>query len=294
MAGIRVSKVRSKEPYYLEEAEIGVYSIEELAYYLYNNIYFYDKRIFRESLFSFMEQEWKRETLAKKLRYVSKTKNDLDDYVLLVLEDSEYYSEQELKNFVRTMKSISKKPPRERSRLRAQALYEKGKLTSAYEEYQNILAVKSKKHVAFLTGNEEEDRFYAQIYYGVGRIKARLFFFQEAAKDFKKAYILHKDEEYAKALIRSILLQEPERQWDSEGMRIRIREQCENLMVPDELIANTIANAKEIYLAGEMTDTYDRLEATLEYKGGREIDLYRNDLYQIVEGWKNEYRNNTR
>ena len=58
----------SKIPYYIEGADINVYSIEEISYFLYNDIYLVGADFFCEDLFGFIEKNIREPELALRLR----------------------------------------------------------------------------------------------------------------------------------------------------------------------------------------------------------------------------------
>ena len=48
---------RAKNPYYISNISTNIYSIEELCYYLYHNIYLLDETIINEQLLVWMKEE---------------------------------------------------------------------------------------------------------------------------------------------------------------------------------------------------------------------------------------------
>ena len=58
----------SKVPYYIEGVDVNVYSIEEISYFLYNDIYLVGADFFCEDLFVFIERNIKEPELAQRLR----------------------------------------------------------------------------------------------------------------------------------------------------------------------------------------------------------------------------------
>ena len=48
---------RAKLPYFIENISTNVYSIEELCYYLYHNLYLIDQTIMNEGLCSWIQEE---------------------------------------------------------------------------------------------------------------------------------------------------------------------------------------------------------------------------------------------
>ena len=82
----------AKTPYFVEAAGIHLYSIEELAYYLYENIYLVDDMMMEEKLYSWIEMELGMRTLAEKLRGGSGTGHHVYNQVMVILKHSGYYS----------------------------------------------------------------------------------------------------------------------------------------------------------------------------------------------------------
>ena len=48
---------KAERPYYIENISMNIYSIEELCYYLYHNLYLADHTIFNEELCSWIRDE---------------------------------------------------------------------------------------------------------------------------------------------------------------------------------------------------------------------------------------------
>ena len=48
---------KAGKPYFIENISTNIYSIEELCYYLYNNLYLVDNTIINEGLCKWLEEE---------------------------------------------------------------------------------------------------------------------------------------------------------------------------------------------------------------------------------------------
>ena len=59
---------RAEIPYFIENISMNIYSLEELCYYLDNNLYLIDQTILNEGLCSWIQEELKLPALAAKLR----------------------------------------------------------------------------------------------------------------------------------------------------------------------------------------------------------------------------------
>ena len=48
---------RAETPYYIENISTNIYSLEELCYYFYHNLYLIDRTIINEELCSWIQEE---------------------------------------------------------------------------------------------------------------------------------------------------------------------------------------------------------------------------------------------
>ena len=73
MSGYILCQVKKAEkPFYIENISTNIYSIEELCYYLYNNLYLVDRSLISNKLCTWLDEELKLPKLAAKLRPLEK------------------------------------------------------------------------------------------------------------------------------------------------------------------------------------------------------------------------------
>ena len=82
-------------PYYIEGVSINVYSIEELNYYIINNIYLLDDDFMSLELCTWIENHAHLPKLAMHLRTIISTNGRLSAFVTELLEYSGYCTKQE-------------------------------------------------------------------------------------------------------------------------------------------------------------------------------------------------------
>ena len=66
---------RTKEaqnPFVVEHTGIKIYTLEELCYYIYNNIYLIGKEFISEGLLTFIRVETEEDALADRLEYLDR------------------------------------------------------------------------------------------------------------------------------------------------------------------------------------------------------------------------------
>lgn len=288
MQGLRLCSRQAEKPYYIEDMDLNIYSIEELAYYLYNTIYFVDTAFFSEKLVEYIKTELGFPKLAAKLKYSMGQKDSFSELVMLIVKEAQYYEEDEIRQLQKNLDIIGTKSLKERMKLRAEMLYQGGKLAGANEAFQNIL--NEKEHSALMTGNKEHDEFYAGIYLGMGKIKVRMFYFTEAAEDFKKAYILYPNNASARALIYAMLLKIDYQKNAKEDLVQEIVTGLGTLNIEEIVIRECVDEVKTLALKSELTPEYEYLEKTITYDGCRNLDDYYDGIGEIVDKWKQEYR----
>lgn len=178
----------AKTPYYVEATGIHLYSIEELAYYLYENIYLIDDRIIEEKLYSWIEKELELPALTEKLRSGRSTGTHVYNQVMAILQASEYYSEEELSQLSEKIKTISGLQTQERMKYKADEMLQNENYWAAITEYERILSIRQSSKLTV--------EFYANVWNNLAACYARLFLFEKAASCFESAYQFQKIPEY--------------------------------------------------------------------------------------------------
>ena len=154
---------KSDVPYRIADTDVDIYSIEELAYYLCNNVYFVDDSFFKQGLIDYIEKQLGLKKIAKRLKFAMGQKADFAELVMIIVAGSLYYNDQEIKTFERELKAISSKSMLERMKARADMLYENGRIGGAKQVYENILGNNTYK--------KQGDAFYAEVHLGLAKIK---------------------------------------------------------------------------------------------------------------------------
>lgn len=275
MSGLILCSKKSDTPYRITDADINIYSIEELAYYLYNNAYFVDESFFDVSLAEYIEKELCLPKIAQKLNLAMAQKVNFAELVMIIVNSSMYYEEQDMKHFEKELRAISSKGMLERMKARADMLLENGKLGSAKKTYINIL----QNNVYKKPGQD----FYAEVRMGLGKIYAKLYYFKEALEEYEKAYELKDSDNilekiiYAKLLYGYINDDEVDLQKETE-INSELVEKCkEEIKSCNEKIKNS--------------SEHEKLSQVFIYDGRRNLDDYYENIQNVLDEWKCDYRN---
>lgn len=164
-------------PFYLENASLNVYSLEELSYYIENNLYLLDTDFMSAELCTWVEKELSLGELAGRMRQIAENHGTLSEFVLAVLAESGYCSVTSQKQIAQALREMEYKSEFERGKLRADRYQENGKYLGSIMEYRRLLETE-----------EENTILVGDVWHNMGNAYARLFLFEEAAACFQKAY----------------------------------------------------------------------------------------------------------
>lgn len=177
---------RTKNPFFIERAGLNLYSVEELAYFLYHNICVVDRQLFDERLCRWLQETGCQE-LAGKIRDDIRSGTDFQKLVLTVAGASGFFSPEEQNDLRERLNGLVGLKEQERLKMRADELLNNRNEWAAAEEYRHIL----KMHQNSSLGME----FYSAVWNNLGVCYARQFLFGRAARCFETAYEYHPDEE---------------------------------------------------------------------------------------------------
>ena len=172
-------------PYEITRIHCKIFTIEELCYYLCNNLYLIDYTIMNEQLCVWLDEELGMRTLAGQLRDVIRLHGSIEKFVLTILKDSRIYRDTEMIRIQNVLERLRNQKDIERQKYKGDNLLESGEIEEAILVYQAIL-------------NQEKDesvdaKFYGRIYAGLGAAYGRLFLYQESARMYDRAYQICED-----------------------------------------------------------------------------------------------------
>lgn len=192
------SRPQAETPYYIESMGIRLYSMEELAYFLYQNIYLVDKRMLGEHLWDWIRTEIGNVDLAERLRKGAEAGSSLQNMVLTILRSVDYYSMEELNQLSSKMKILNTYQEQERLKLRADEFFNNGNYQAAIYEYEKILDIRQSDRLGV--------EFYAHVWNNLGVCYCRLFLFGKASRAFRTSYQYQKDPDVLKEYVHAMRL----------------------------------------------------------------------------------------
>ncbi len=276
MSRLILCGITAKHPIYIDELDINIYTMEELCYYLYNNIYMVGQEFFTENLIDFVENELGLKAVAMKLRYDMDKNKSYTVMINNILEGSSYYLPNEREEIELELKKLSTKTPAQRIKSRADALVEGKKYGSALKTYRSIL---EKKDI------DVPANLLAEVWNNMGVIFARKFMHLDAVSCFEMAYDIEKKEKYKNNLIYSIVLMEMgetrEKYMEDVMNRYQITE--DEIKIAQKQIESEM---EEVLKDNQIRETL----SMLSYGDKKDMNTYYEQVDEILESWKTQYR----
>lgn len=200
----------AKNPYCIPYSNINIFSLEELCYYIFHNIYNVTEEFFMPKLITWLRDEVDHPVLAKKCSEILVTeKPDLKDLVVTVLCTSDYYHEEEIRTVVDIMNNIENLPHYAKTKIKADNYLKYGQYGKAALVYRKLL------QSSFAVNFKVEE--IGDIMHNLGISHFYVSSFMEAANDFKEAYTKNHNPESANHYLYILLIQEEEELFENEA-----------------------------------------------------------------------------
>lgn len=228
-------------PYEITRIHCKIFTMEELCYYLCNNLYLIDYTIMNEQLCVWLEDDIGMKELAEHLRDVIRMRGTVEKFVLTILKSSGIYKEPEMIRIQNVLERLKNQKDIERQKYKGDNLLESGEIEEAILVYQAILNQELDESV--------DPKFYGKIYASLGSAYGRLFLYQEAARMYDRAYQICEDPKLLKPYLYAsykymsmeeyhILLTKNDQYAEiNTEMRSEMKEIRDNMQVePDEML----------------------------------------------------------
>ena len=204
MSGYILCQVRKAEkPFFIENISTNIYSIEELCYYFYNNLYLIDNSLINQKLCTWIEEELELPKLAAKLRPYIGRDAGLEEVLYPVFKEINYLAYEELRSLNARIETRNAEAEEIREKRKGDALMENRMYVNAIRVYQKLI----EKEDAAAISDEMRER----ILHNQGCAYSYLFQMDKALDCFWMAWQVKKSEEALKTYLlayRSVHTQE--------------------------------------------------------------------------------------
>ena len=257
----------AKEPLIIGNTGLKIYTVEELCYYIYNNIYLIGNEFIDDALILFLRYGTKEVKLADRIEMLREKKAGLAEIIVTILKSVDYISIEEIEKIRGILNTLSSQNVHERLKARADSYLSNKCFYSAIKCYERII---KDDLDASLPGI-----FYAQVYHNLGVSYARLFMYKNASHAFENAYKIGQHEESRKMYRAALKL--------AEGTHMIERDDStEEEYVLKREIETLMDNAR-------YCDEYRKLDDAEKIKEAGQVTEYYQNIDDILNEWKKDY-----
>lgn len=264
---------RADTPFVISLSHTKIYSIEELSYYLNENIYSITVDLFDDKLLKWIREELDMKELAEKLKTLRLSKKNVRDMAVAVICSADYYTEPEVKAFITTMNRIAMLPPVLKLKIQADNYMKYGQYALAGRVYTEII---HSEDAAILSEKE-----YGNILHNLAVICVRTVSFREAANMFLNAYRKNQREESLKQGFFCMAM---------TGNDKELQEFCEK---------ENITKEKQLVWMNMFSEQEEKTEESIYVKEMQQLKKLKKDgkiteyyqkTDQLINEWKRKYR----
>ena len=189
-------ELNDKVPYYFNFTNTKIYSLEELCYYVYNNIYAVTMDTFGEELFYWIDKTLMEPALAKGFKNLKKTGASFKMMVQHLMSYADYYSHEECVRLNDVLDEIEHQNPIEIRKIQADNLVRYCRYMDAISGYMTVIGQMEQADASDIT-----NQFKGNVYHNLGAAYMRVMNFESAASSYKRAYSLNKNTESLKCYL---------------------------------------------------------------------------------------------
>lgn len=263
----------AQNPYHFELTDTDVYTIEELCFYIYNNIYAITEEIFDEKLVTWLKEEIDMDEIAMKLSSMIKNHNNLKDIVVSILCSADYYCEEEIVRVIDTIDAIYGLPDGLKRKIKADNYLKYGYYPQALSEYESILKSDDARQLS--------PGAYGSILHNMGIVHLHITGYKTAADCFKEAYSKNGEKQSLMQYLYTLKLGGMDEEFDYELGHFNVSTQ-----LLSEISNNYVFALDE----AKLSDGYEKINKIEHLKKCGKLSEYYRQLDSYTEKMKNDYR----
>lgn len=271
---ILCSGKRTDRPYVIPATGHRIYSIEELCYYIYNNIYSIDETLFTDSLIDWIGTELCLISRAEKLETSLKQGADYKTLLAIVMCSSDYYTEQEIKKLLATVDDIRTMPPVKRWFIKANSFLKRKQYAEAAAQYDRLLI---SEEAVDLT-----PRDYGDVLHNQAIATLHVYGLERALDLFLQAYERNHREETLRQYLYTL--------WLAEGGRQAFDEKIANNQISEELREDIVLRMEQLSRDARLCKDMDEIYMLKNLKSSGKTEEVREKCEQMIYGWIGEMR----
>ena len=175
---ILCQKKTAQVPFSLKNAAVRIFTLEEVCYFIRENIDLAQKEFKREEFLIWLTKELCMPSLAQRLELYWRRKN-VDLFMESLLKASGYLTQDEIKEVCHRIHEIQNLTPIQYEKIMADRLVQNGMYDAAVQKYRTILTLEEIRR--------EKPSFKGKVWNNLGTAYSRMFLFEEAMLCYEQA-----------------------------------------------------------------------------------------------------------
>lgn len=270
---IQCSSIIAKKPYLFRLTKTNVYSIEEVCYYIRNNIYMMQEEVFDREFALWLRSELHMDKIAEKLERLIDDHHNIKDIVVTLCCSCDYYEEQEINELIRIMDEIDRLPGYARRKKKGDNYLLCQSYEKAIEEYEKIF----ESDEILQAGTS----VYGNIFHNMAVAFVNMGEFQKASELFLQAYEKNNREESLASCLYCLRFSKDVESFKRVVNDLQISEDQQGRWEKE------FQEAMEQALKSKRVAQIEKLRGLIDSGA---VEEYYDKVHTHIIEWKNEYR----
>jgi len=251
---------KADKPYYIKNMNINLYTIEELCYYLYHNIYLIDENIINDDLIEWIDKELELGELSELL---NRNRGSFKTMIMNILDFTGNISQSDIDETDKLLSRLDGQTDVEKELARADHLLQYKMYVEAILEYMTLADL-------------VDESLKEKVWNNMGVAYAGMFHFGEAAKCFKNAYEIKRDSTVYKQFLYAV----------SMACRDEVTELIQDI---HENYEEILKEELEKLQNPDINSSLEQFNQVLNLKKENQVVMYYKGLEELLNEWKKEY-----
>lgn len=264
-----------KLPLDMQMSGIRIFSLEELCWYLSQNVYAITQELFDEKMFFWMDRITGNHSLALALGNYQAAGKPLKEIVRLLLNSVDYLNNSEIAYVYNKLSEMEHQNPVEQARLAADNYNRYGHCMAALKGYHHVIYQMEHDY-----NNEVTRQFKAETWHNMGIAFLKLHHPERAAECMEKAFTLVKDQSYLEAYICTLSLL---------GSQDKILEVTRREEIPSEVTDEILARYQNSEKSYAVSERGLKFQEGLDLKKQQKYEEYTRFVEEYLDEQKKRY-----
>lgn len=209
MIGYRLSRTgTARNPFYITHIGAGLWSVEELCFYICTNPALIDGTVLNDLLVRWLAEEFRLTTIALSMEKGIRGRAGTADIVIPLLRGTGYLDARELKQFMKVLAALDEGGPSLRLKMKGDAL-------ARNHRYGEAVAIYTQ---GADQAKPDERRLLASIFHNRGTALMQLLQFEEGFESFREACLIEATPGRCRDCLMAALLANPEADLEAVAM----------------------------------------------------------------------------